>query len=245
MRRVVRSDLEADSVEFLTKKQLELLAEGADVNITARWKSARQAKNMEGVLQKLQLMMGPLQRCMYCVDSHGCDIEHFYPKAHYADRVFLWANLLLCCTECGRLKGNGFPLNDLGLPLLIDPSSEEPWDNLDFDPNTGNVMARYFPETETKSAKGLACVKLLGLARREGMAEGYKRTYRRLVKVMMDFVESPCNVEALIFELRENDSHGLLGWFFKGRGMNQPVVVEIKERYPDVWQSCVEAFQYQ
>lgn len=41
-------------------------------------------------------------------------------------RMFKWRNLLLCCSECGRLKGNRFPLQGKK-PLLIDPTKEQPW----------------------------------------------------------------------------------------------------------------------
>ena len=76
---------------------------------------------MCGVLTSLQTMMGERQRCMYCLDSHGSAIEHFRPKAAYPARMYHWPNLLLCCTECGRLKGNQFPLAGRQA-LLIDPS---------------------------------------------------------------------------------------------------------------------------
>ena len=85
---------------------------------------------------------GLRQRCMYCLDSHGSDIEHFRPKAPYPKSMYQWTNLLLCCTHCGRLTGNQFPLAGRSA-LLVDPTKENPWDSLDFDPTTGNISARF------------------------------------------------------------------------------------------------------
>jgi len=131
--------------------------------------------------------MGERERCMYCLDSHGTDIEHFWPKAPYPERMFTWSNLLLCCAECGRLKGDRFPL-DVGRPMLIDPTAEEPWQYLDFDPETGNLVARFDLDADDWSAKGQKTVELLQLDRREALATGYRRTYRRLAAVVEHFL---------------------------------------------------------
>jgi hypothetical protein len=96
--------------------------------------------------------------------------------------MFVWLNLLLCCVECGRFKGDRFPLAD-GAPLLVDPTAEDPWDYLDFDPTTGNVVARFDTAANDWIAKGQATVGLLQLDRREAMAAGYRKTYRRLLRL--------------------------------------------------------------
>jgi hypothetical protein len=64
-------------------------------------------------------------------------MEHFRPKSRYSDQMFRWPNLLLCRTECERLKGDRFPLQH-GSPLLVDPTQEDPWQHIDFDPGTGD-----------------------------------------------------------------------------------------------------------
>ena len=112
MRRVQRVALPKVAARFLTRRQVaaDKKRKQRKLDVTADWKSARQAKSMRGVLTSLQTMMGERQRCMYCLDSHGSDIEHFRPKAGYPARMYHWPNLLLCCTECGRMKGNQFPL---------------------------------------------------------------------------------------------------------------------------------------
>ncbi len=120
-------------------------------NVEKAWKNARRTPALGAVFRTLQSMAGVRERCMYCVDSHGSDIEHFWPKAVCAHRAFEWPNMFLCCTECGRLKGDRLPLLPGGQPALVDPSAEDPWEHLDFDPDTGNVTARY--DTRTASPR--------------------------------------------------------------------------------------------
>ncbi len=148
MRRVERLPLPVPAQSYLDGRQARLdadLAQGA-VNVDRAWAAARKTKSVGGdgrsVLSTLRQMSGARQRCMYCLDSHGCDIEHFRPKAVYPERAFRWSNLLLCCTECGRFKGGRFPLQGEA-PLLIDLSAEDPWAHLDFDPDTGNISPRF------------------------------------------------------------------------------------------------------
>jgi uncharacterized protein (TIGR02646 family) len=128
------------------------------VNVTRQWPARR-------------------ERCMYCGDAHGSDIDHFWPKAPYPERMFRWPNMLLCCAECGRIKGTQFPLAD-GQAILIDPTVDDPWLFLDFDPQTGNIVPRYDPGREAYILRGEQTVAILQFDRREAMARGYQRSFR-------------------------------------------------------------------
>lgn len=208
-------------------------------NIESAWKTARQTQALATVVATLQVMMGPRQRCMYCVDSHGSDIEHFWPKTPYPERAFLWSNMLLCCTECGRLKGDRFPLSDTGGPMLVDPCTENPWEYLDFDPDTGNLTARYDLEIGGPSPKGENTVKILRLDRREGMAEGYRRTYRRIAtRVHNALAEDVIDPQQLARDVQQADDHGLLGWCFSAVGTRLQPFQELHRKAPDAWQAC-------
>lgn len=82
-----------------------------------------------------------IERCMYCEDSHGTDIEHFRPKSEYPTFAFTWENYLLACSECNsNHKRTEFPLDDEGRPLLIDPCVDEPREHLAFSPSTGKFV---------------------------------------------------------------------------------------------------------
>lgn len=224
-------------------KAIRLLSDGS-LSIEREWKTARQTEKMGKVFTTLQSMMGVRQRCMYCLDSHGCDIEHFRPKSSYPKWMFKWNNLLLCCTECGRIKGSKFPL-DGRHPMLIDPTKEEPWDYLDFDPITGNMTARFDLQANDFFAKGQCTVTTLQLDRREALAAGYVSTYQRLCAVVNRFLNTPNQAaSSFITELIQEDERGLLGWCFKGAGQNETPFFQLKTQYPAVWQSCCTAFKH-
>ena len=188
-------------------------------------------------------MAGHRQRCMYCGDSHGTDIEHFWPKSPYPERMFRWPNMLLCCTECGRSKGTKFPLAN-GQPALIDPATDNPWDFLDFDPQTGNIVERIDPVSQQATLKGRATVSVLELDRREAMARGYQRTFRRLKRSVEEILGQPNpNAAALFAELYEDDEYGLLGWCFDGLGSGVYPFVDLQARHPAVWAACLQAYR--
>lgn len=238
MRRVTRVTLDSRATAYLKKRQYAADAKRREntLNIEKHWKSSRKTKALDRVVETLQKMMGPRERCMYCLDSHGSDIEHFWPKAGFPEKMYQWPNLLLCCTECGRFKGDTFPLSN-GKPLLIDPTSEQPWDYLDFDPVTGNIMARFDPRANGKSPKGSKTVEVLQLNRREALANGYKKTFRRIKaeieKLFSETAPDPNQFKKAILEI---DEHGLLGWGFLGTGQRQLPFSKLHKQHPEFWE---------
>lgn len=246
MRRVKRVAISQAAQTYLLQRQTSAnnkLINGS-LNVQQEWKAARQTMNMGMVLATLQSMMGVRQRCMYCLDSHGCDIEHFRPKSPYPKWMFKWNNLLLCCTECGRIKGKKFPM-DGKHPMLINPTKEEPWDHLDFDPITGNITARFDLQANDFYPKGKHTVKTLELDEREALAAGYVTTYQKLCAVINRYLNTPNQVtKDLIAELTHEDERGLLGWCFKGAGQNEALLLQFSTLHPVVWQSCFAAFKY-
>jgi uncharacterized protein (TIGR02646 family) len=69
-------------------------------------------------------------KCAFCerkVELSAGRIEHFRPKSQYVDLTFDWNNLLYACEVCNNAenKGNKFPLDCDGTPLLIDPTDED------------------------------------------------------------------------------------------------------------------------
>jgi uncharacterized protein (TIGR02646 family) len=245
MRRVTRLVLPREAQSYLDQRQRaarDQLGLGAP-DIDRVWKAARQTRPIRIVLGSLQQMMGVRERCMYCVDSHGSDIEHFRPKARYPGRAFQWSNMLLCCTECGRFKGSHFPMTNRR-PMLIDPTAEDPWQHLDFDPDTGNLTARFDPVSDDWSAKGAKTVEVLQLDRREAMAAGYAGTYRRLAAIVRtslpSLADGSMTAATLLNDMRDADDHGLLPWCFNGAGRTFVPFSELRE-YPQIWADCLAA----
>jgi uncharacterized protein (TIGR02646 family) len=245
MRAILRLALAPETQAALEARQSAVLPKCRDATFSAtkEWKMARNTKPLETVHMTLKQMMGDRERCMYCLDSHGNDIEHFWPKTPYPERMFVWRNLLLCCADCGRIKGDRFPLAD-GNPLLVDPTAENPWDYLDFDPLTGIIVSRFDLAANQFSRKGNETVTLLQLDRREALAAGYKKTYRRLARLVESALNQiPLVAAELICALREADDHGLLDWCFVAGGQNDKPFRDLRSRFPDVWNQCVETMQ--
>lgn len=248
MHKVSRPALPRAAQTYLDRRQTKtnLLHNQGTLDIEREWKAARQTKAVTLVLATLQRMMAQRERCMYCVDSHGSDIEHFRPKVAFPRQAFQWPNLLLCCTECGRFKGPLFPMADRR-PLLIDPTAEDPWRHIDFDPETGNLSARFDLAAGDWSAKGAATVNTLRLDRREAMAAGYLRTYHRLAALVRDALPQLANgsmlASAFSATLRDADDHGLLTWCLEGTGKRLPPFSDLYGQHPQVWSECLAAVQ--
>jgi uncharacterized protein (TIGR02646 family) len=243
MRRIQRAVLPKAAQSYLSKRQLAAndKHKKGNLNIESDWKSARQTKSVKTVFGTLKAMMGPRQRCMYCMDSHGSDIEHFYPKAVYPKRMYRWPNMLLCCTECGRFKGNRFPVSGKQA-LLIDPTREDPWKHLDFDPVTGNISARFDVQFNDWSAKGTATVEVLQLDQREALSAGYLKTLRHLSDIVKRALAGGAiAIPALISELQNADDHGLLAWCFSDRGLIISPFKDLLDQHPAVWRQCQKA----
>ena len=243
MRKVHRIDLSTETARNLQLLQNEAdeLRKAGTLQPDDHWKGNRRSQSILAALAALRQMVGSRERCIYCVDSVASDIEHFRPKTPFPERMYVWTNLLIACTQCGRFKGSQFPLTEDGLPLLIDPTSEDPWEFLDYDPETGNINARFVLGAAEYSAKGTKTVEILRLDRREYLSSGYRKTHRRLAKLVSAWVASGIP-EDCIGQLTEADDHGLLGWCFNGSGQNDPPFRDLRERHPDAWAECQRNF---
>lgn len=247
MRRISRLPLPQRAQGYLDRQQARLDSNarlGVPPGAQSMWRSARQAKAVgaahDSVLSTLREMSGHRVRCMYCVDSLACDIEHFWPKVAYQASVFLWPNLLLCCTDCGRRKGDRLTLAPDGQPWLIDPTVEDPWAYLDFDPDTGNVFPRFDVAMNDYFRKGVETVSVFVLDRREPLTEGYRSTYRRLksaVVALLNQQEIP-SPSVFMDELEELDDHGLLPWCFSASGCTFEPFRTLKKDYGELWRRC-------
>lgn len=241
MRRVHRLPLDPKPASKLQEFERDVIVQRGiqGFDPTSYWSARRRSCALNHVAKVLGRMAGEHQRCMYCVDSHGTDIEHFWPKSRYPDRMFRWSNLLLCCTECGRFKGKCFPLDEQGNPLLIDPSADDPWEHLDFEPRTGNLTARFVAAANSPSRRGLETVRVLQLDQREALSEGLKKTYRRLAdRASESIAAGRPGARELIDQLRALDDHGLLAWCFSTRGAKERPFAHLRQDQ-QYWDACV------
>ena len=130
MIRITRVDLEEELTRRLNSRTARLTARGADARSARRsWKNA--VDERAGVKSALSRMAVGIERCMYCGDSRGTDIDHFEPVTFAPLRTFEWPNHLLACSSCNsNAKRDSFPCNVNGSPLLIDPTRDEPSEHL-------------------------------------------------------------------------------------------------------------------
>ena len=138
MRRLARPALSLRSQRVLEERQKKV-DKAPDPRAEAKrlW-NIRQNRTFQEIATLLTSMASGLSRCMYCEDSEGTAIDHFWPKAVYPNRAFVWDNYLLACSHCNsNAKRDQFPLDSSGTPLLIDPSVDDPGIHLFLSPSTG------------------------------------------------------------------------------------------------------------
>lgn len=83
------------------------------------------------------------ERCMYCGDNQGTDVDHFEPMRRSPLRTFDWLNHLLACSLCNsHKKRDRFPVDAAGSPMLIDPTTDDPDEHLFLSLATGVYRAR-------------------------------------------------------------------------------------------------------
>ncbi|MCP4217026.1 MAG: hypothetical protein GY765_20430 [bacterium] len=135
-------------------------------------------KSFDDIRKQLKTMV-PDGRCMYCEVNEGTDIEHFYPKSAFPLKAFLWENYLYACGNCNsNYKRTRFPLDAEGLPLLIDPTAEDPHEHIRLTPTCGTFMA--------KTRKGDNSIEVYGL-NRETLKDGRKSTLAALQELIINY----------------------------------------------------------
>lgn len=240
MRKIRRLPLPSRATAFLARKQSEVVAS----NARSKWKASRATKTMRRVLEVLTQMAGPRARCMFCGDSRGADIDHFWPVVPHFRRTFLWENLLLVCTACNRCKGNRFVLDGRGSPLLIDPTVDNPWDSLYFDSTTGIVTFRFSLEgVPNPRGRHTTDPDVLPL-NIEAITEGRRRVGRKLRRAVIHFLDGGHSVQdrtrILLETLRDTDDYGLGHWYFERDGANEHPFANLKSQFPDVWRAVIQ-----
>jgi uncharacterized protein (TIGR02646 family) len=138
-----------DRIQLEDRLAGRLEARSASLKISnADSKAARKAwntapKEKQGIRAHLVKMAPGVERCMYCGDSRGTDIDHFEPIKEYPAGTFEWLNHLLACSFCNsNSKRDQFPRDTDGSPLLVDPTRDDPMIHLRLIITTGRYHAR-------------------------------------------------------------------------------------------------------
>jgi uncharacterized protein (TIGR02646 family) len=117
--------------------------------VEAAWRARRSGSAVRAVEAALRAMASGIERCMYCEDSHGCDVEHFRPKVPRPTGTFVWRNLLWVCATCNRQKNSGFSA------AILDPTRDDPSDHLVLSLSTGRLVPR------DESRRGAATLRVM------------------------------------------------------------------------------------
>jgi uncharacterized protein (TIGR02646 family) len=130
-------------------------------------------------------------KCAYCEQIAAEDIEHFYPKSDYPNRMFRWDNMLRACKNCNQAKRDRFPC-ERGCPLLLDPCEDEPLDYFAWDFTTGAMGAS--PEPNRKM-RARTTERMFAL-NHEPLREARRRKVHNVVFLLATVVheEPPSNV---------------------------------------------------
>lgn len=235
MRHWPRPELPTSVEDELASKQAQLDA-GGDPDM--QWHNARRNQSVKSAEKILRTLTGARKRCMYCEDSRGTDIEHFWPKAPYPAFVFRWPNWMWACAGCNRAKGTRFPRDADGAPLLIDPTADDPWDHLFYDAPTGEIAARWHGDDE--DAKAVTTLAVLSPLRYQAVCEGRLRASRGLARAVEMFLERGVDVAGpvmteLLHSIDDNDDYGLAEWYFLHEGMDDAPFRTLRTERPHAW----------
>jgi hypothetical protein len=123
MIKVEGTDLPEATLDSLKAWQAEVDAAGdhaARVKAAEGEFSRRRAQApFRPVIAALKAMCSGAERCMYCEDGCGDEVEHHHPKAFYPGLVFAWENFLFACARCNRRKSTRFPLFSPSPPTVL------------------------------------------------------------------------------------------------------------------------------
>lgn len=204
MIKLIDQQLSTAALDHLQQYQQKIDAEPTYADKVRRASTLWKPKNatFDEVFRQLVVMCPGTQRCCYCEDAQGTDIEHFKPKTLYPELTFAWTNYLLACSSCNqRSKRDKFAVFDVngeeqdvsrdynapkvppieGKPLLINPRYEDPLDFLRIDiANTFHFMPVRGLDGQKKQ-RAEYTIALLQLNKRVELVAWRKKAFRAFV----------------------------------------------------------------
>ncbi|MDR6559793.1 uncharacterized protein (TIGR02646 family) [Arthrobacter pascens] len=198
---LTRGNLSQRTQTVLARRQIKVDS-APDPKDTAKrsWKTFSGNARVE-VMSSLQNMASGLDRCMYCEDSMGTDIDHFRPKHHYPEAAFVWSNYYLACSHCNSNQKRGeFPLLPGGIPGLIDPCVQDPFNHFDFSPSTGRYVER--------DELGRNTIRVFGL-NRQVCVDGRRNAWVALEALVVLYRQAPEKRDQILHTIREYPFQGV------------------------------------
>ena len=184
-------------------------------------------------------------KCCYCEKILAKDIEHFYPKTLYPQKMFEWENLLRACKDCNFEKLDEDPEDPKdpnGQRSLLDPTVDRPEDYLSWDLLTGMPV----PKSQAPNHRGERTVQVCDLRNQKFNEERRKKATRvnnRLIDAVKDTQPDPKTVEELEDELAPGSPYlGVVRQILLDPLLS-PLIDDVLARLPQL-QSRVDALRW-
>ena len=240
MRRVYVSSPKFGSRLELSRQQR---AVSSPAEARSLWGRYRRSAKSRDVIRVLKDAAGIRLRCFYCSDSLAADVDHFVPITIDFNSTFRWTNFIWVCPVCNRFKGNRFPYDSSGRPLLINPTREDPWSYFMLDTDTGVLAPRY--RLDDFDIKGAVTLEVLQPINYEAAVEGRMRTIVRLREAGSILPGEDSSSKAISDGLRRllgevrHDDFGVSAWFGFWDGKDESEFRELSIRNPTAWRHFV------
>lgn len=169
-------------------------------------------KSFLAMRQALLELSNGVQRCAYCEDSKGNQVEHIRPKDWYPGQVFDTGNYVMACGDCNAPKNNNFSVlptgqtkpvelkrkkgqtilePPLGEDVLINPRVDDPFQFLKLNIVTpdGNPGTFKFKEQGAgwHRARAKYTIKLLRLNVRDELVEARAVAYESFIFALFGY----------------------------------------------------------
>jgi uncharacterized protein (TIGR02646 family) len=164
-------------------------------------------KTFDEVRAKLAEMCAGAQRCAYCEDSYGDEVEHIKPKDFYPDQTFAWDNYLYACGACNGRKNNrwavfsdstGNRVNiqkkdppvppEPGDPLFLNPRQEDPLPAVALDLVDSFYFAPSAEEGSQDHERADYTIEILCLNTRDALPAAREEAYENYVSRLSRYI---------------------------------------------------------
>jgi uncharacterized protein (TIGR02646 family) len=188
--------LSKKTVDFLWARRLRIVDAGDRAARQSERKAAQYAeahalwegsykknKAFDEIRSTLRGMAPGHEFCMYCEHNHGNAIDHFCPVEKDPTRAFSWDNYLWSCSICNTdFKGTQFPVDRNGVPLLINPTRDDPREHLSFAPRSGKLLGR--------TPRGAKTIEILGFDRRGNLDKTRSLAWSAVQRCLVSYDEA-------------------------------------------------------
>jgi len=125
--------------------------------------------------------------CMLNEESKYLEIDHFYPKKYFPEKVVEWGNLLPTCKKCNTTKGEHNP----DIEPIINPCIDNPQEHLYIE------NFRFYGKTD----KGKTTIDVVALNDRKHFVD---KRYKIGIKIIENLEDIKQSIELNTTELKNN-----------------------------------------